>query len=419
MRPSRAVCFASLLLALAAGCAGVRAQLPAAIPGATQVGPTAAELHTALASWTVSFQGLVVAACDRIRTSTRERQPRRNSLIWQIRMIPLSKQAAFRPDAQEGYVAVLAIATAQRHYLETGEGSGLFGAQQPIAVDAAREIEEGALAVGRQFLNERQLARLQQQVDELVAQNPIRGSFAADALLQGFVENTSRGMFSWVVDLPMVPFRALAGVSDTAQAVNSFNDTAKEFTQTVADLPHLTRWQLELLLYDAEELEAVDRALVAAESFASGAERISGAAETLPEELGEQLSARLAEARGTIAELDSALARAENLSGPLAHVADRVGEASAQWTALLGEMERREEGEPEGRPFDVREYTAAADRIADASRELRALVTELRGIDAGGGRALLDAAAWRAGLLILFFFVALAAYRFTTARLRR
>ena len=74
----------------------------------------------------------MVAACDRIRASTRERDPRRNSLIWQIRMIPLSKEAAFRPDAQEAYVAALAIANAQRHYLETGEGRSLFGALCPF-----------------------------------------------------------------------------------------------------------------------------------------------------------------------------------------------------------------------------------------------------------------------------------------------
>lgn len=382
------------------------------------MGTTGADLHAALETWSASFASVVVAACDRIRAATREREPRRNSLLWQIRMIPLSKQAAFRPDPQEAYVAALALATAQQEYLAQGEGRQLFHAQQGIAVEAAREIEESVLALGRQFLSERQLARLQKDVDSLVAQNPIRGTFAPDALLQGFAENRSRGVFTWVVDLPMVPFRALAGVSDTAQAVNNFNETAKEFAQTAADLPHLTRWQLELLLYDAEELEAVDRALVAAESFASGADRISGVAETLPEELGAELSARLEEARGTIAELDDALARAENLSGPLAHVADRVGDASAQWTSLLTELRRSDESRPAGRPFDVREYESAAARIADASREVRALVTELRGLDASAGRALLDAAFFRAGLLIVAFFVALFAYRLASSRLR-
>lgn len=417
MRSSRALCCGLALVALVAGCTSVRATL-AAFPGAAPAGPTAADLHAALAVWARSFQGLVVAACDQIRAASREREARRSSLIWQIRLIPLSKQAAFLPDAQEAYVTALALATAQRDYLESGEGRELFGAQQPIAVDAARQIQANAVGVGRAFLNDRQLARLQAEVDQLVARHPIRGTFGAEALFEGFAETSSSGLFSWVIDLPMVPFRALSGVSDTAQAVSAFNETAREFTDTVADLPHLTRWQLELLLYDAEELEAVDRALLAAESFADGAERISGAAETLPQQLGAELAARLEQARATLAELDSALARAENLSGPLAHVADRVGEASAQWTALLAELGEGEEAEAEGRPFDVREYESAADRIADASRELRALVADLRGLDAGAGTALLNAAFLRAGLLILVFFVALAAYRFAASRLR-
>jgi hypothetical protein len=100
-------------------------------------------------------------------------------------------------------------------------------------------------------------------------------------------------------------------VTDTAQAINNFNETARAFTQTVNELPHQTRWELELLLYDTEELESVERALAAAESFATGAERISEAAETLPKVLGTELAGRLEEARATMVELDAALARAE------------------------------------------------------------------------------------------------------------
>ncbi len=417
MRTRRAACLLVSLTAFTGGCAQVTEWVPGLRSGPTSE-TTAADLHAALGVWSSSFSGLVVAAGDRIRTATRARDPRRNTLIWRIRMIPLARQAAFRPDPQEAYVAALALASAQSAYLEGSAGAELFGEQQSIAVEAAHQIESNALAVGRAFLSERQLARLENEVDQLVERHPIRGTFAADALIEGFTETTSKGLFSWVIDLPMVPFRALSGVSDTAQAVNSFNETAQEFTDTLGDLPQLTRWQLELLLYDAEELEAVDRALAAAESFATGADRISTVAETLPAELGAELAARLEEARATIAELDSALARAESLSGPLTHVADRVGDASAQWTALLADIERRDESEPPGRPFDVREYETAADHIADASREIRALVTELRGLDVGAAGPLLDRAAWRAGLLILVFFAALFVYRFAASRLR-
>jgi HPt (histidine-containing phosphotransfer) domain-containing protein len=403
--------------ALLAGCANVSERMPSLSIGAENSAATASDLRAALAVWSASFASLVTAASDGIRSESRERDVRRSTLLWQLRMIPLARQAAFRPDAQEAYVASVAVATAQHEYLTKGEGSALFGAQQPLAADAAARLEQDVLDVGRVFLSDAQIERLQRQVDELVSSHPIRGVFAADALVQGFTDPKVRGTFTWVVDLPMVPFRALSGVSDTAQAVHAFNETAREFTETVNELPHLTRWELELLLYDAEELESVDRALAAAESFAAGAERISGAAETLPAELGAELAARLEQARATLVELDAALVRAEKLAGPLEHVADRVGDASAQWTALLTEM-RADEGDEEGRPFDIREYESAASRVADASREIRTLVGELRGLDAGALSALLDAATWRAALLIVVFFAALALYRLTATRLR-
>jgi hypothetical protein len=404
-------CGASLL-----GCAALTQRLPAAV-GGNAGGATASELRGALGTWATSFASLVTAASDRIRSETREREVRRHTLLWQLRMIPLAREAAFRPDAQEAYVAAFAVATAQHTYLTEGEGAALFGEQQPIAVGAAAKLQRDVLELGESFLTAGQLARLHQEVDGLAVEHPIRGVFAADALVQGFSDPSVRGTFAWVVDLPMVPFRALSGVSDTAQAVHAFNETAREFTETVNELPHLTRWELELLLYDAEELESVDRALAAAESFASGAERISGVADTLPEQLGAELEARLEDSRAAIAELDAALARAEDLAGPLQHVADRVGEASAQWTSLLAEL-RADDGGDDGRPFDVREYESAATRVADASREIRALVAELNQLDAAGAEAFVDRATWRAALLIGVFFAALAGYRLLASRLR-
>jgi hypothetical protein len=403
----------TLLVALVlAACADVTQRIPTlglSVPGG---GPTAAEVQDLLANWATDFAGAVTAASDRIRAGSTEREVRRHTLLWQLRMVPLARQAAFRPDPQEGYVAVLAIAEAHRAYLTSGEGRQLFGSQQALAVEAAQRSEAAALQIGRSFLSPAQLERLERQVAELVAANPIQGVFVADALLQGFAASRATGMFGWVIDLPMVPFRALSGVSDTALAVQEFNDTAREFTHTLNELPHLTRWELELLLYDTEELESVERTLHALEEVAASAEG-------LPAELGAQLSARLEEARASIEAMDAALARAENVAAPLERIAERLGKASDDWTALLAARSVDAGEEDEGRPFDVREYEAAAARIAEAGRELRELADALRAIDASGAGALLDAAAWRAGALIVVFFVALAGYRFATARLRR
>jgi hypothetical protein len=411
--------FATLATLLLTGCAVVTEPLAALrMPGARERS-TAEELHEALALWVNSFQGSVVAASDRIRAATTEREPRRNSLFWQMRMIPLARQAGFRADPQAAYVAVVALSSAQYEYLKNGEGRALFGSEQAIAVRAARDIEDRALAVGKRFLTTAELQRLERQVDEVIAQHPIRGTFAVDSLLEGFAQTQESGIFSWVIDLPMAPFRAISGVTDTAQAVGAFNETAKEFTEIVSSLPHILRLQLELLFYDSEELDAVSRMLAASEELAESSSRLSSVAETLPDDLMQELGPRLEDARATIAELDAVLVRAETLAGPLTHVADRVGEASAQWTELLGSLQEGEgESEKDGRPFDVREYEAAAGRIADATRELRALVDDLGALNGDGGTALLNAATWRVGLLILVFFGALAAYRITVSRLR-
>ena len=417
MRSPRVVCLAALLLTGPVACADLTQRIASLrIPG-VESGATEADLRRGLGSWASTFASLVTAASDRIRTESKLRETRRNTLLWQLRIIPLARQAAYLPDVQQAYVASLALANAQHAYLTTGEGRALFGEQQAIAVEAAEGLEEDVVDIGKAFLSERQIARLQTQVDDLVAKHPIRGNFAADALVTGLSESTTAGgMFSWVVDLPMVPFRALSGVTDTAQAVSDFNETARAFTETVNELPHQTRWELELLLYDTEELDSLERALAAGEAVALAADRISAVAEDLPEELGAEMAARIGEARATIDELNEALTRAEGLSGPLVHVADRVGDASAQWTALLTEMRAGAGGD--GRPFDVREYEAAAGRIADAGRELRELVSDLKGLDAAASRSLLDAAAWRAALLIGVFFAGLIAYRVVTTRLR-
>ena len=418
MRPPRALQLIALLLLGLVGCASLTQRIASVrIPG-VQSGPTEADLRRALGSWASTFASLVTAASDRIRAASKLGETRRNTLLWQLRIVPLARQAAYLPDVQQAYVASLALANAQHAYLTMGEGRKLFGEQQPIAVDVAQALEEDMVDLGKAFLSERQIAQLQTQVDDLVARHPIQGTFAADALVTGLSESTtSGGVFSWVVDLPMVPFRALSGVTDTAQAVSDFNDTARAFTETVNELPQQTRWELELLLYDAEELEAIERALAAGEAVSQAADRISLVAEKLPQAVGAELGARRDEARATIGELDQALARAESMSGPLVHVADRVGDASAQWTALLTEM--RAGGSSDGRPFDVRDYEATAGRIADAGRELRGLVSDLRSLDPATSRSLIDTATWRAALLIGVFFAGLIAYRLVVSRLGR
>ena len=107
------------------------------------------ELRAGLLDFSSSFTVLVTEAADRISVETREPKKRRLTLLWKIRMPPLAQEAASDQNPRTGYVEALTIAVAQRQYFQDGAGASLFGAQQPIALDAAKEIEQSALALGR------------------------------------------------------------------------------------------------------------------------------------------------------------------------------------------------------------------------------------------------------------------------------
>jgi hypothetical protein len=171
MRPCR-IGVLLVFVACLTGCAGVTQRIPILQSASASGAATESDLQEALRLWAANFASRVGAAADVIYAESRDRVTRRHAVLWQLRMIPLARLAAFRPDAKAAYVASLAVASAQKVYLTTGEGGALFGAQQAIAVAAADKIEQDLIDLGHAFLSERQIARLRGDVDGLVARRP-------------------------------------------------------------------------------------------------------------------------------------------------------------------------------------------------------------------------------------------------------
>ena len=152
----------------------------------------------------------------------------------------------------------------------------------------------------------------------------------------------------------------------------------------VNELPQQVRWQLELLLYDAEELETVERALAAAASLAESAQGFSSTAAELPAALGAEMAARIHEARPR-SRTSTRRSRVRNTwrnRSPTWRIASaRRARSGRRCSPSCAPTTASEDG---GRPFDVREYEAAAARIGEASLGVRALVEELNRLDASG-----------------------------------
>lgn len=407
------------LLVSGSGCASLPFRLPFTGDGLER-GFSQEELAEELNAFASRFAGVVATAGEEIAAGSREPAIRRRALLWSLRMTPAVQEAAFAPDPRAGYVRALTVAVMMRGYLVSGDGRQLFGDAQPIAVAAAELLESDALAIGARFLTRRELAEVQREVSELAGRFPITGTqFSLTRARQASEAVRTSNVLSDVMSLPLSPFRALQGVDSGAAAVRDFNQTARRFSTIVASLPAELRGEMMLLLYDAEELRAIREGLAAFAQTAASVERASLAIERLPDELratlDEQVRALLAESEGALGEAARALAEAREAAGPLQATATELREASALWREILGPHDPTPRG-PDERPFDVREWEAAARTIGTSAAELRGLAAELRGLSGGAG---LDRLFGRAVALLVVFFALLLAYRVAVARLAR
>lgn len=404
------------------------------IPGASYVSDLAAktftpgrishqELRQALVQFASRFEATIISTADTIASGSKDPVMQRRALRWKLGMTPAVNEAAFLPEPVSAYVGMLTLATSMREYLKTGTGNEAFGDRQALAVDASEELVTAAVALGERFLNEKELARITKQVQDLVQAQPIRGEFVAENAQSLVNTSAASPAFDWVTAIPMSPFRALQGVDEGAQSIREFNDTAMEMARTISAMPRLIRWNLQLLALDVSGQGNIAAAVESFDSLARSAALLSTSAETLPEDL----RTLLAEAERTGKSLGP-------LSKSLERSATAVAEAGQAWGGLVAELSKppADPSKP-SRPFDIREWEAAATQVSSAASELHTLL-ESAGTLAGsevlagplaelesrierleaGSRDLVDLMAWRGVQLILLVFGLLFAYRFVS-----
>lgn len=394
------------------------------------------ELRAGLLDFSSGFTVLVTEAADRISLETREPTKRRLTLLWKIRMPPLAQEAASDQNPRTGYVEALTVAVAQRQYFQDGAGASLFGAQQPIALDAAQEIEQNALKLGQSFLSAEKLAELHAEVEQLAKQHPIRGEFLRESIQAGLSSAETGGAFDDIIGIPMAPFRAIAGVESGAAAIHEFNATAAQFTEIVDQLPQRMRWQLELLSYDLQEQGGVlEQSLDSFHSVAESANRLSLVAERLPDDTREAilnvstelekrsatLKSLLAEYRGAITETGATAGNVSNLVDALAHTSEQLNQAGVAWGELIAKVRTPEPppqpGEAQSRPFDILEYEKTAVAIRSSAEEIRGLLGDVEKSRENVVTAITHQLLIDGVILIVVFFAALLGYRLIVARI--
>jgi hypothetical protein len=236
-------------------------------------------------------------------------------------------------------------------------------------IAAAKDMADQVWAIGSDIMSPSQLARLEQTIDEWLAQNPeldrvstVRfedfTKLRSGAALKAEIEETG-----W--------FPSIGAVAKSA-------DSAVEFaarTKFVAErMPLLLSWQAELLFCGLVATPEVGGVLDAVTSTSDAIDRLSRTAAELPADLAAQsqeLTAVIEAAQATIAQI-------RELADPTTAVAVQLAETASTLTTTIETADRlaarfsKKDGaaESNARPFNITEYTAAAAEIANAAQEI-------------------------------------------------
>jgi hypothetical protein len=437
----------------------------------------AAELESLLERYTREFGETVEQAADEIVDSAPDLQTKRATVRWKLKVIPRVKELKRTQVRQaETLLALWLYTEAILRYYEQGEGSETFGAGQPIAIAACKELSGKIENVAKQTLDsEQDFAAAREVIHDYARQFSLRqrdsGAMDYRSVEAGIMELTgSAGALEWIPSFSLEAFNPFSGLSDSAAAIRHFTEKTNAVIDDVyTELP----WRLELLLYDIEGRETVRDTSADLKRFSKSAVSLAKTADRLPADMKgvvrttlDEIDAKQEGLRLTLQQTENALIRAEGLVSGLSQTAASLTDAGEAWDATfqtLGLGDGKESNESlaadrvapgsgasdvpaqpvkAGRPFDILEYRDTAEELRSVAIELRGLVQDVHALTGskdgeallhnielaaqtataaaiGQGRDLVDHAALRLLQLVGAIFVGAILYRIVASRLAR
>lgn len=437
---------------------------------------TKEELRDKLEAGQDNFEATIRRACDLLVEAEGGRRVKRLTLIWQMRILPMSRDAINQDNPIAGLVDLWVLAVRMRLYLTEGDGKNLFGPHQKIAIDAADTCEVDISRLAPLVLSADRLTEIHDRIYAVARDHPLHGEFSGSQV-QTMVESQKDEVLQGVLAIPLVPFRWLGGIDESAQAIKGFTVVAAHLTDVVQGLAADARLQTQLLMLEAEDLDSVKSTVTGMTKISESSERLATVAEKLPEDLRRELSSVVEEIDARQSEIQETLKEARELSERIELAGRSVAAAGDAWSGTAKSIEEMvasfqsdstapgdERGAvsdstvqsaaaidngPESNvstsqpaPYDINDYRRTAEALTETATRLQGLVADLRSLVDDGPvtrrlaevssearRVLLesesvadrvtDRAAWRGVQLVLLLFACLVVYRFLSVRLIR
>ena len=411
----------------------------------------------------------VQLCASELMESTDSRALKRVAIRWQIGTVRATQRALHHPDPRWSIVELWAGVMRVQRYLEQPEAVQEL-ADSGVAI-VSKHMDYLDALIGRRsdsVLTDSQLQSLRDAAQKVAMVKPIS---AEEMQHPGGNVNLvdSESALAIVAALPSELFSLGGGVKDTAMAVSDVAKVADRGVDGIETMPQMVRWQTELLLMSVEENDTVaglrsnaDRLTAVAESIGKSVETLPGQIEEAVTRILKELESSQPELRATLVEGRATVGEARETIGAVGPLLDKVGEngtwieksvagatdAGKAWEGTFRELnllvnppEDPKAPPPEpSPPFDMKDLVSTAEWTTKAAIELRATVSDVRGIVEGEGldermqqvdktaqntldltsahaAALIDVITWRAAALIGLFFVLLFVYRVFSVRI--
>lgn len=331
------------------------------------------------------YAGRLIAAAIAARPTLVDAQQRELISGWMLDQVNAAYVAATGDNPTIATLDLLTLATLSRMVLER-TFVPRYPKQTAALLQAHRVLEAQAWALGKSYLSEEQQRSLHALFAEWLKRNPDYNNvafvrfqdFVGDATSQGAPTDPTRsgGLFAFVGLDP------LAGLDPAVEQVELSRLLAERATYYMQRLPVLVDLQLERSLSRVAAGPDLQKLQQQAASMTQSVERFAVLAQGLPqlltserEALVRQVSTALVDQQATLQpmliELRGTLQAGDAMAGA-------VDQAVQAIDALMVRFSNKPGSAPD-KPFDISEYTRAAQAITAASTRLHALVETVAG----------------------------------------
>ena len=273
-------------------------------------------------------------------------------------------------------VTVLTRMSIQDYWMHTTNGAAF----QPW-LDATRVLETDAWHMAARFLRPDQVAELRTRINVWYARTPEVRSAAFLARPQQFAESMLTTEEEGTSDFTLINLDPTAGLDPAVREITQDRLFAERAMYTAQRMPFFLRAQGELLGYELAAQPAARQLLSNSTQLSDGVHRISAAAASLSQTVGQLPDRISAERKQVLAALESqegkdlvggvdrALVSGEKMSNSL----------NITLTNLTNLMKLLKVGEPKPneRAFNILDYAETAEKVGLMTQNLNALIASM------------------------------------------